>query len=306
MDDFSAAQVVLRLFDSILGSTDRALLPNYDSALSDIEVLPSRLRRSARAVFEWGSKRGIILNELFRSRHNVAAAIIRMRRSSPYGRRRLRIANELRAKYPPLKPDHRPRPATPQTLDVLSREIGHALGYGTIRRLMALSPSQIEIRLHRDPCYAAWAERAAHIQLQPDGYSIADITMVVSVEKPVPSTEITGMLEDYFETGTEGVIWSVYDDDEHGYDGLHTIEEGDYLTICDQLGRHKWAGTIRCDRKAGWKRYPLNPQFGQPCALGHWVHWTQKGFKPDEWARFFIRPARDRLRAILKKHAPKE
>jgi hypothetical protein len=32
-------------------------------------------------------------------------------------------------------------------------------------------------------------------------------------------------------------------------------------------------------------RYPLNPKYGQPLSLGHWVHWTEKGFKPDEWGR---------------------
>lgn len=301
--DLATARIVLGLFDSILGSCDRGLLPDYTPALSDIEVLPARTRCSAKAVFAWGTKRGIILNELLRARHSVAEAVVRMRRDSPYGRRRIRIANELREKYPPLKPDNRSRPRNPQTLEVLGDEIGHALGHGTILRLLALAPSQIEIRRHREPLYASWADRAAYIQLQPDGYSIQQITMVVSVEPIASAGVVTGVLEDFFETGTEGVIWSVYDDDNRGYDGLHTIEEGDHLTICDQLGHRIWAGIIRCDRKAGWKRYPLNPKYGQPCALGHWVHWTQKGFKPDVWARFFIRPQRDRLRAILRKKA---
>ncbi len=36
---------------------------------------------------------------------------------------------------------------------------------------------------------------------------------------------------DFFETGTEGTIWSVLDDDERGYEALHTIDDGDHLTI---------------------------------------------------------------------------
>lgn len=300
--DSAIARIVLGLFDGILGSRDRGLLPDYTPALSDLEALPTRIRVSAKAIFAWGTKRGIILNELLRARQNVAEAIVRMRRSSPYGRRRIVIANELRAKYPPLKPDIRSGPRNLQTLEVLGDEIGRALGHGTIRRLLALAPSQIEIRRHREPFYIGCPDRAAYIQLQPDGYSIQHITMVASVEPVASAGVITGVLEDFFETGTEGVIWSVYDDDNRGYDGLHTIEEGDQLTICDQLGHRIWSGIIRCDRKTGWKRYPLNPQYGQPCALGHWVHWTQKGFKPDVWAKFFIRPQHDRLRAILRKN----
>lgn len=300
-NDVSIARIVVGLFDGILGSRDPALLPDYDPAISDAENVPSGLRPSARRILGWGAKREIVLNELISARQSVAAAIYRMRRHSPYGRQRTRIANELRTRFPPQKPDGRARPPHPQPLDILGDEIGRPLGYGTIRRLSAFGPSQIEIRRHRDPYYAAWSDRAAYVDLLPDGYSIARITWVLNVEPAPRPSVINGVLEDFFETGTEGVVWSVYDEDERGYDGLHTIEQGDHLTIMDQLGRRLWAGRIHCDRKSGWKEYPLNPGYGQPVALGHYVHWTQKGFKPDEWARFFIRPKHDRLRAVLRK-----
>lgn len=303
--DASIARIVVGLFDGILGSRDPALLPAYDPAISDSLTLPGLLRSSARRLLEWGSKRGIVLNDLIGARQNVATAIYRMRRHSPYGRRRIRIANEIRAKFPALKPDGRARPPNLQTLEILGDEIGRPLGYGTIRRILAFGPSQIEIRRHREPWYSAWADRGVYVDLLPDGYSIARTTYVGNVEPAPRSSVITGVLEDFFETGTEGVVWSVYDEDERGYDGLHTIAEGDYLTILDQLGRRRWAGQIRCDRQSGWKEYPLNPGYGQPVALGHYVHWTQKGFKPDEWARFFIRPNHDRLRAILRRKPSK-
>jgi hypothetical protein len=50
---------------------------------------------------------------------------------------------------------------------------------------------------------------------------------------------------------------------------LHNICEGDRLTILNQVGKVQWHGVIRCDKEVGWHRYPLNPNYGQQCALGH-------------------------------------
>jgi hypothetical protein len=133
---------------------------------------------------------------------------------------------------------------------------------------------------------------------------VTSITLNLAVSPAKRVRTIHGVLEDFFETGTEGVIWSVVSDDGRGYEALYTIEAGDHLTILDPLGHRLWAGIIRRDRKSGWRRYPLNPKCCQPCALGHWVHWTQRGFKPDDWARYFIRPEYDRLRGILRKKHP--
>ncbi len=110
-----------------------------------------------------------------------------------------------------------------------------------------------------------------------------------------------GALEPYFETGTEGTIWSVQEDGEQGYEGLHPINTGDHLTIYDKRGKILFKGKIFPDHKAGWKEYPLRPGSGcgQPCALNHWIHWTQIGWQPDEWARFFLRGKNPPLRAKL-------
>lgn len=110
-----------------------------------------------------------------------------------------------------------------------------------------------------------------------------------------------GELFDWFETGLEGAVWALHADGMEGYAGLQVIEAGDHLTILDQKKRVLWKGVIVCDRKTGRIARPFNPDFKQPQALGYWIHWTQKGFEPDNWAGFFIRPEKDRLRGILKK-----
>lgn len=48
-------------------------------------------------------------------------------------------------------------------------------------------------------------------------------------------------------------------------------------------------GVVDEDRETGYAEYPRNPGSGQPAALGLWIHWTQRGFAPDDWARFFVR-----------------
>lgn len=111
---------------------------------------------------------------------------------------------------------------------------------------------------------------------------------------------IKGVLEDHFEGGTDGIIWAVYEDGKMGYDGLHIIHAGDYLTVYDEKGEVIFKGRIFPDHKAGWTKHPFNPKYGQPCALNHWIHWTQIGWQPDDWARLFLRGKGEKpLRAQL-------
>ena len=100
---------------------------------------------------------------------------------------------------------------------------------------------------------------------------------------------IDGELMDFFETGTEGVIWSVQQTDVRGYAGLHTIKAGDALTVYNEDGSVRWEGVIEPDYEVGWTRFPQNPQHGQQVSCGRWVHWIQRGFTPDEWGDLFFR-----------------
>lgn len=124
----------------------------------------------------------------------------------------------------------------------------------------------------------------------------------------LPEVVIHGVLEDFFETGTEGVCWSVYEDGKQGYDGLHVLGGGEHLRVTDETGAVRFEGFIEPDTKKGWVAYASNApdeNYGQPTALGMWIHWTQSGWEPDDWAALFFRPhMRDHrkgppLRAVL-------
>jgi len=181
-------------------------------------------------------------------------------------------------------------------------EIGKPLTERVVTSALALKPEIFQIVPHDAYLNSTWTIGALTIRLNDDGYTIGDITLAVAQPNQAAGPALRrfeGELIDYFETGTEGVIWMVEDDGRLGRAALEPICEGDGLTILDQLGKILWRGVVRCDKKIGLRPYPLNPEYSQQCALGHWVHWIQKGFKPDDWARFFIRPEYDRLRGIL-------
>jgi len=107
---------------------------------------------------------------------------------------------------------------------------------------------------------------------------------------------ISGELYGFFETGTEGTIWTVIQDGLQGYESIVDIKENDHLKIYDG-DDILFDGVINPDYNVGWTEYPLNPGHGQPAALGYWIHWTQAGFQPDDWAAFFFR--KSPLRAEL-------
>lgn len=97
-----------------------------------------------------------------------------------------------------------------------------------------------------------------------------------------------GVINQFFETGTEGFMWVLEKDGFEGYDALVFIQEGDYLKVFAEDGSVAFEGEIVPDQEAGWMEYPLNPGNGQPSALGFWIHWTQKGWEPDKWAELFF------------------
>lgn len=98
----------------------------------------------------------------------------------------------------------------------------------------------------------------------------------------------TGTINQFFETGCEGLIWVLEKDGVQGYDALVFIEAGDHLKIFSENDSVLFDGVIDPDYQAGWREYPRNPGNGQPSALGFWIHWTQKGWQPDEWAKLFL------------------
>lgn len=96
-----------------------------------------------------------------------------------------------------------------------------------------------------------------------------------------------GTLRCFFETGTEGIMWSMWEDNKEGYGGMIILEAGDYLTVYWKNNAVLFQGKIIPDFLAGWQRYYRGSRNGQPTALWAWVCWTQKGWMPNLWALLF-------------------
>lgn len=125
---------------------------------------------------------------------------------------------------------------------------------------------------------------------------------------------IQGYLYAFWETGSEGVHWSLMEDDQTGkvfqpYEQLHIISDGDGLTVFNPDGSVLWSGVIDLEFESGYRRFPLNPACGQQSALGYWVNGCQRGFAIDDWAYMFFGPDvahpryKQYLRAELRKQA---
>ncbi len=119
-----------------------------------------------------------------------------------------------------------------------------------------------------------------------------------------------GVVDNFFETGTEGVMWVLLKDGFEGYNALVPVDPGDYLKVFAEDGSIAFEGKIIPDWDIGWAEYPNYPGHGQPCALGYWIHWTQKGWEPDKWALLFFNKdladgEHQPLRAELTKKQPK-
>jgi hypothetical protein len=299
--DLGLARLTLGLLESLTHSEHRKIFPDYSPSLFDWRRFPGELQKHANGLVEWALKTDRAdIGEVYRSADRIAAAVRQTRMASPLGKRYRSQADRLMRLYPaPLKPNYA---ESIETYDLLREFMGKPLTERVILIAKPLNPQILQIVPHDAYLNHTWAPGALTIRLNDDGYTIQNITLALEVPKQVaiegPRT-VRGALIDYFETGTEGVIWTIDDESRHGRPALETICEGDHLTILDPLGNPVWKGAIRCDKKAGWRPYPKNPDYGQQCALGRWIHWVQKGFKPDEWAEFFIRAEYDRFQGIL-------
>lgn len=108
------------------------------------------------------------------------------------------------------------------------------------------------------------------------------------------NTYICGRLEPFFETGTEGIVWSIYDSSLPGYDGLWPLEQGDSLMIVGDT-RVMWEGTIKLEYKRNFIKYN-DEDYGQQAVAGFWVNGLQEDVEPDLWYAMF----KDARRAILR------
>src|SRR5437870_654623 len=104
-------------------------------------------------------------------------------------------------------------------------------------------------------------------------------------KKKQTATVLEGVLEAYFETGTEGVIWSFEENGKEGYDGLHCLKKGDFLRVFNNAAEKKviFEGEVDLEYKRLYYPYPLNPQYGQQAVFGMWVHGFQKTEEPEVW-----------------------
>lgn len=117
---------------------------------------------------------------------------------------------------------------------------------------------------------------------------------------PVPIMRVTGTLDPFFETGTEGVIWSLVVAGMPGYDGLFSLHDGDELVIYNATGQAQWRGQVKLEYERRWRPYPTNPKHGQQEVLGFWVHGFQATLDPEVWAKAFF----DRAPAVLWRPLP--
>jgi hypothetical protein len=303
--DFGVAKLAVGLFEAICGLFERIrseLFPGYPGGLIDCRHFPAALRGDVQALVRWALLPcSHDVGAFWVGINRIKAAVHHMRRGSPLGRRFLQRARRLMRRHPPI-PERKWDPSG-MILDLMPEEIGKPLSGRVITKAKAFGAQELQIVSHGAYMNSVWTPGVFTIRLSEDGYSIKAITIAVKTPTQAGTgtqpSRVEGELIDFFETGTEGVIWMVEDDERYGHGALQNICEGDHLTILNKVGGVIWRGVIHCDKKIGWRRYPSNPKYGQQCALGHWVHWIQKEFQPDDWARFFIRPDHDRLRAIL-------
>ncbi len=93
--------------------------------------------------------------------------------------------------------------------------------------------------------------------------------------------QFTGNLFPYFETGVEGLIWSLKIDDY-----ILTLQEGDFLKVFDHQGKLIYDTVILKDQTTNLTGRP-NTDLRQQTIGNYWVHWLQKNHKSEKWLLYF-------------------
>jgi len=111
---------------------------------------------------------------------------------------------------------------------------------------------------------------------------------------------IQGKLCAFAKTGTEGIIWSLvadHDKEQHSYDNLYALKDGDALVIYDN-DTVVFCGVIDLDYQVNLAPFPwalkeLGPdhpdirKYSQTRIKGNWCHGVQRSVKPETWLEFF-------------------
>ena len=113
---------------------------------------------------------------------------------------------------------------------------------------------------------------------------------------------LTGRLDPFCETGTEGVVWAVTVDGLLGYDSLFPLQPGDGLLIYGADGDVAWQGIVDLEYQRRYRPYPNNPKMGQQEVFGYWVHGFQRDLDPETWAKAFFDGAPAVIRPVERSH----
>ena len=287
--DLEIARLTLGLYETIVGDDVDRLFPGYRWRQRDVGDFPVELRDKARRLLAWGQEPTVPLNDLIFSQLRIKTAVYARRESSPSGQKWIEIAEHIRREHPVEDAACGLfRPAAPATMmvNILPDMIGLPLTGRTLRLVQNFNPASIQVCRHGESVGWGQEPTVVTIQLNPDRYSVEAIAMFVAVPRPVVRPEkIEGELEDFFETGTEGVVWAIQDDENFGYDGLHIIEAGDHLAIVNGLALVGRDRTIA----VGSAGPPLESQI--PAARAQPLGALDPEIKPDDWARFSGRDA---------------
>ena len=106
-----------------------------------------------------------------------------------------------------------------------------------------------------------------------------------------------GILEAYWEQGSEGLLWAVYDpahDTEEGkrqLSGLQLLENGDYLRVFnDKAGSAVlWEGTVNLDYQRNQIAHPFFKEVKSQRIEGDRVNGIPANVEPSTWLHMFLK-----------------